>query len=274
MDGPKTPERRLRKGGEICNCRSKLTRVCVVLIQYARQPTCTITQPRTPINSMSNKEENGTHIVLGPTASKTVQTLVEVYGFDLERSVEAVQALGEENCSNVSLAVDWLLEHGEEDKGGAVQFCHCPHLDPPAAPSSSATSGNGKRKLVAEASAGSRQLIKPSQLAFGMPCARGCASTENWICLECGVTSCGRYVKKHALAHHEETGHTPSVSLADLSVWCYLCDGYVQHPTLSPLVQRLQNLKFGSDCGASSHGGPGAGGNEDGGSSSGNGSRA
>ena len=210
-----------------------------------------------------------THIILGAEASKTVQALIGTYGFDLERSVEAVQALGD-SCGDVGLALDWLLAHGEEDKGGAVEFCHCPHLDhlprapdPPLLPNQP----GGKRKAVATPSTsdvGGRPLLAPSRLTFGRPCARGCTSSENWLCLECGVTSCGRYVNKHAVAHHQETGHTPSASLADLSVWCYLCDGYVHHPRLEPLVQRLQALKFGSSGGGDGGGSGSGGGGSDG----------
>ena len=177
---------------------------------------------------MSGTDSDGTHVILGPVASKTVQTLVEVYGFELERCVDAVQFLGEDNSADVSLAVDWLLENGEEDKGGAVNFVHCKYLD---AVTATATS-SGKQKVGGTAASVEPPLIAPSQLAFGLPCARGCASTENWICLQCGLTHCGRYVKKHALAHHNECGHSPAVSVADLSVWCYKSNAYVEHPRL------------------------------------------
>ena len=30
---------------------------------------------------------------------------------------------------------------------------------------------------------------------------------SKWICLGCGVISCGRYVKGHALEHYKTTGH-------------------------------------------------------------------
>ena len=91
---------------------------------------------------------DGTHVILGAEASKTVQALMGTYGFDLERSVEAVQALGD-SCGDVGLAVDWLLAHGEEDKGGAVEFAHCPHLTTsqgpgPAGQSRASVAGRGR----------------------------------------------------------------------------------------------------------------------------------
>ena len=65
--------------------------------------------------------------ILDAIQSKTVTLLVESYGFELEKSVEAVLAIGDP--SDAGLAVSWLLDNGEEDKGGAVEFIHCPHLD-------------------------------------------------------------------------------------------------------------------------------------------------
>lgn len=34
-----------------------------------------------------------------------------------------------------------------------------------------------------------------------------CPSTENWICLECNVSRCSRYVNGHSPYHARSTGH-------------------------------------------------------------------
>jgi len=96
-----------------------------------------------------------------------------------------------------------------------------------------------------------------------------CPSTENWLCLECGVIRCSRYVNGHALAHWQATqqtqpppstpnytnnhndkneeGHCIQVSLADLSVWCHVCAAYIRHSErLSPLTKQLEMYKFGN----------------------------
>ena len=164
--------------------------------------------------------------VLDPVASTTVQTLVDVYGFDLDRSFEAVQALGKKD--DLSLAIDWLLQHGEEDKGGAVAFQHCPHLDVDDTP-----------------------LVAPELLRYGAPCAEGCLSKENWVCLVCGQTACSRYVSSHSLAHFDATQHRIAISLGDMSTWCYKCNAYVEHPRLEALTAHMQSLKFGSSSAAS-----------------------
>lgn len=163
------------------------------------------------------------------------------FGFSEDRAREAVANIGD--VSDVQLAINWLLDHGEEDKGGAVEFKHCPH--------------------ICELPLGT--IVKKAALEFGNPCAKGCKGSENWVCLMCGVTHCGRYVNKHALHHWQETreadsraltvgeaaagvcrrGHFLAMGLMDLSVWCYECESYVDHEVLGPLVARMQRLKFG-----------------------------
>ena len=48
--------------------------------------------------------------------------------------------------------------------------------------------------------------------------------------------------------------HT-AASLADLSVHCYACNQYVEHPRLEPLLARLRHLKFGGGEGSGAGGG-------------------
>jgi NAD-dependent SIR2 family protein deacetylase len=80
-----------------------------------------------------------------------------------------------------------------------------------------------------------------------------CALGENWLCLECGAVGCSRYVNGHGLSHWKASrkredaspeGHCLAASLADLSVWCYECESYVQSPILDPYVQKLDQLKL------------------------------
>ena len=40
---------------------------------------------------------------------------------------------------------------------------------------------------------------------------------------------CGRYVQEHMVVHQDTAGHKMALSLADLSVWCYLCDSYISN---------------------------------------------
>ena len=47
----------------------------------------------------------------------------------------------------------------------------------------------------------------------------------------CGQVYCGRYINEHMVQHCEDpSGHRVVLSLADLSVWCFACDSYVDNP--------------------------------------------
>lgn len=57
-----------------------------------------------------------------------------------------------------------------------------------------------------------------------------CAQTSNnWICVVCGVVGCGRYDpgKGHARRHWEESGHVLAMELETQRVWDYKGDNYV-----------------------------------------------
>lgn len=172
---------------------------------------------------------------------RTISELVNL-GFPEERAQEAVGKIGDK--SDVQLAINWLLDHGEEDRGGCVEFKHCSHVS----------------------ELGHQRLVSRSKLEFGRPCVHGCGGEENWVCLLCGETRCGRYASRHSLQHWQETkrqeeastsaleaaelgtlprGHCLALGLADLSVWCYECEAYVHHESLGPLVKQMQVLKFG-----------------------------
>jgi len=69
---------------------------------------------------------------------------------------------------------------------------------------------------------------------------------ENWICLKCGIISCGRNVKGHAKEHNTQTSHCIALSLADLSCWCYDCNSYIEHSITNPIVFALHKKKFSS----------------------------
>lgn len=121
-----------------------------------------------------------------------------------------------------------------------------------------------------------------------------CNGKENWLCLQCGLLLCSRYEHGHAKLHWEDTksaeledntmmsspllnnnssnennassngdkkeatGHCIAISLADLSVWCYECNAYLHHDSLTSLMKKMEALKFGSSSsggGESNHDG-------------------
>ena len=168
------------------------------------------------------KEERRNNSMCDYAAKRTIDQLVNNFGFSRQRSEEAVRAIA--NKGDVQLACDWLLDHGEEDKGGAVTLIVCDHFD----------------------AAVQEKLAPIKQLKFGEKCVDCGNEGENWVCLFCASTRCSRYCQSHGLKHWEETkereeaatpiaslaagacpplGHFLSLSLMDLSVWCYECKG-------------------------------------------------
>lgn len=70
---------------------------------------------------------------------------------------------------------------------------------------------------------------------------------ENWMCLHCDRICCGRYVNQHMAAHHSATKHALALSFADLSVWCYECESYVDNPILFRFKNLAHLDKFGEE---------------------------
>mmetsp|Transcript_995 Transcript_995/g.1843 ORF Transcript_995/g.1843 Transcript_995/m.1843 type:complete len:125 (+) Transcript_995:123-497(+) len=83
------------------------------------------------------------------------------------------------------------------------------------------------------------------------PCGLCADPSENWVCLHCQSIFCSRYVQGHMAAHNEQNRtHCIAVSLSDFSVWCYLCDSYITHPTLDPVRRHLFRAKFSNASGS------------------------
>ena len=175
------------------------------------------------------------------------------FGFDRAKCDEAVAAIvrlgGKPDQRNT---ITWLLDNGEEDRGGAVELVYCPHVGDRGAPA----------------------LIAPAALRAGWcsaPCVACGATAEPWVSLHDGRARCGRYQNCCALAHHDATraaaeaaltvGEATAAGLSqptgdclvlgagDLSVWCYACNSYVEaraHPALGPLLRRAEGLKHGT----------------------------
>ncbi|XP_041975577.1 histone deacetylase 6 isoform X2 [Aricia agestis] len=89
----------------------------------------------------------------------------------------------------------------------------------------------------------------PESVTFkqGVKCADCEHTVENWVCLHCYTTACGRYVNGHLQAHAASHSHALALSLADLSVWCSVCDAYVDNALLYDAKNKAHRSKFGAD---------------------------
>ena len=104
----------------------------------------------------------------------TVDQLVNIFQFDVMRAHQAVAAIGDK--SDVQMAYNWLLDHGEEDRGGqVVPEQLCPHVI-------------AHVKVTAE-EVGYEQRCSHS---LATDAQGSCPSGENWLCLECNTTQCSR----------------------------------------------------------------------------------
>jgi len=79
------------------------------------------------------------------------------------------------------------------------------------------------------------------------PCRECGDLSENWICLNCAHVFCSRYIEGHMAQHFDSTAHAITVSLSDLSFWCYKCDSYIVAPILERAKNGLYRAKFGED---------------------------
>lgn len=185
-----------------------------------------------------------------------VETLTQVFGFDADAANQAVNAVG----IDATACYNYILDQGlGTDKGGAIYpIDTCPHLNDChfQLQASKLASDLWQIPCMYQTS-----IKKVGQLKGAVDTLNEDGSCpaigENWLCLECGLICCSRYVNGHGLQHWEETkqegngeeeeedvGHCLALSLADLSVWCHVCNAYLKHDKLTPLLQRLETLKF------------------------------
>jgi Zn-finger in ubiquitin-hydrolases and other protein len=189
-----------------------------------------------------------------------MEQLVHVFGFPQVRAEEAIDAVG---YDDVTACCEYLLDHGEVDKGGPIApITTCPHVTEhvkltvnqlPLCPQACVcTYFRDAASAMSDESADSE--TPKSAGAKEVKTADGkCPAGENWLCLHCGRIRCSRYVNAHGVAHWNETmvadkssgfGHCIALSLEDFSVWCHVCVAYIQHPGLSPILRQIEALKF------------------------------
>lgn len=179
---------------------------------------------------------------------QAMETLTSVFGFEPAIALEAIDRVG----TDVTTAYNYILDTGlGKDQGGpVVPIDNCPHVQHHVLLSPEELPPIGSRcSFVPTTSSGKGQLKQDDSTE---PCP---SDKENWICLQCGVVRCSRYVSGHGVVHYEETlesdkgpdkaGHCVAVSLADLSVWCHACRAYLKDKRLDSLVKKLEHMKFG-----------------------------
>ena len=177
---------------------------------------------------------------------QAIEQLVSVFGFEAEAAQAAVEAVG----PDVTAAYNYILDQGGKDTGGPiVPITDCPHIQHHVRLTVSQLPSPHEARCQVTSTASGKGNAKSEVSEDGK-----CPSEENWLCLQCGVVGCSRYVNGHGLIHFEATlnsdpgpdgaGHCIAASLADLSVWCHACGAYLRHANLDPLLKKLEQLKF------------------------------
>lgn len=193
------------------------------------------------------------------TIAQTLQCyeqLTFTYSFPAEVAQTAMEAVGPDPV----VCYNYILDNGlANDAGGpVVPKADCPHIANHVCLSvddlDKTTWQECTHFRMEESGKSSRGGLK-SEFGEGESCPQG----QNWICLECNMVRCSRYVNGHGKAHWEATkaskeeqgedlaGHCIAVSMEDLSVWCYECNAYLHHERLKPFVKRMEELKFDSN---------------------------
>jgi len=192
---------------------------------------------------------------------RAMEQLTQIYGFPSDAASQAIETVGPDVEACCSFILDAGL--GKDQGGPIVPKEDCPHLeqhynfsvlrqlDASFDPHYTVCSHFQEESIDYGKFTGQAKADVDNETG-------SCPSKENWLCLECGVLRCSRYANGHGLQHWERTraagdkgtpkvGHCIGCSLSDLSVWCYVCGSYLKHPVLDPLLQKLEEVKFGRD---------------------------
>ncbi|XP_062397348.1 histone deacetylase 6 [Sardina pilchardus] len=117
----------------------------------------------------------------------------------------------------------FIICGGEDMDSGAVQpLTWCPHLE-------------------------ALKPVPPTGINIQQPCDECGSEEENWLCLLCYKVLCGRFVNEHMVMHGVVSGHPLVLSFADLSVWCYPCEAYIDNKALYEAKNTVHLAKFGQD---------------------------
>ncbi|KAL0821222.1 hypothetical protein ABMA28_005829 [Loxostege sticticalis] len=83
-------------------------------------------------------------------------------------------------------------------------------------------------------------IVEDTAITKNFSCSECGVKDHNWLCLQCGVVNCGRYVNGHAKLHAETQDHQLCLSCDVYSVYCYKCDDYVSNDTEDKTIDKIR----------------------------------
>lgn len=84
--------------------------------------------------------------------------------------------------------------------------------------------------------------FEDTKLTKNFECSECKVKEQNWVCLQCGVVNCGRYINSHAKLHAESSDHQICMSCDIFSVYCYKCDDYVSNDTEERTIDKFREI--------------------------------
>ncbi|ESN96599.1 hypothetical protein HELRODRAFT_95510 [Helobdella robusta] len=147
----------------------------------------------------------------------------EEEGDDEEASAKEEAAATNKEDDDVDRIISRLVTDGNLELFAVQPLDWCPHLD-----------------LIKD----NTTQFPARQLNTKSPCTLCEDETENWLCLTCLQVYCSRFVNGHMLEHFHASNHPLALSYADLSVWCYPCDSYVDNEIIRPVKASAYFDKF------------------------------
>jgi len=58
---------------------------------------------------------------------------------------------------------------------------------------------------------------------------------------QCLQVHCGRYINGHMMLHAHSASHPLTLSFSDLSVWCYVCEAYIDNQVSCTVLALVQS---------------------------------
>jgi len=188
---------------------------------------------------------------------QTINQLISIFQFSWQQAQDAVDVVG----PDITLAYNFILDQGGEDRGGAiVPIRDCPHWKKRVKIDKDDDISFCFRSPIGCTYLNEEDVAKTGKRKSAMDEEGKCPDGENWICLECKAIRCSRYVNGHCEDHWKNTkcdeistmkqdeseamGHCIALSLQDLSVWCYECNSYLVHDDLELIVNKFECEKF------------------------------
>ncbi|KAL4717043.1 hypothetical protein ACJJTC_016930 [Scirpophaga incertulas] len=89
------------------------------------------------------------------------------------------------------------------------------------------------------------QIPEETLITKNFRCSECGVKDQSWLCLQCGIINCGRYINGHAKTHAEVEDHQLCISCDVYSVYCYKCDDFVSNDSDVDIIDKIRHHIMG-----------------------------